>query len=70
MCQDMVFRKPMPFMCTRSQHRVDFLSIKDSLGYIWYYDMFHTIDLVAEFFALRIWPNGSIHVLSHPEIFS
>ena len=49
----------------------DFLVyIMDSLGYIWYYDKFHMLDLKADCFPLKMSHIGSIDILKHPDIFS
>ena len=44
--------------------------IKNALGEIWYHDRFHTMNLVTDSFALKMWHTGYIDVLNHTEISS
>ena len=45
------------------------VTIQYTLGEIWNYDRTHILEFVADCFALKMWHNGSIDVLSHPGIF-
>ena len=48
----------------------DFLVFtKDALGDIWYYDVLHMLDLVADCSVLKMWYTGTIDVPSHTKIF-
>ena len=47
----------------------DFLVyIMDSLGYIWYYDKFHMMSLLTDFFDLNMCHTGYIYVIKHNNI--
>ena len=71
MCQGIVLRKPISFMCMRQYHRMTFLYLsRMPWGEIQYHDRLHMMDLVAYFFTLQMCQTGSIDVMSHPDIIS
>ena len=70
MCWDIEFRKPMPFMCKRSQHRWISCIFNDLIGDAWYHNRLHMPNLVPDHFAFKMWHTASIDMLIHPNIFS